>query len=251
MVKELVNPNGLSYILNRTRCVQQTSDGGYFVCGTAWDINNSTTGVLMIKTDNNGDTLWKRIISNTGTENGSGGGFQTSDNGFIVCGGSGASGNGDALLIKTNNLGIPQWNSTFGGINNDLANSVISTNGGGFLICGMETSWGDGSGVYVVRTDSSGFAITSTSETEVADPHVISIYPNPVNNTSHIDLGTEWYRDGCFVRILDLTGRVVLEIKPEGQYVELNAQKLNAGIYVCAVSYLNTQLTTSVLFIVE
>jgi hypothetical protein len=249
--KELNNPAGISYILNRTRCVQQTDDGGYFVCGTAWDINNSTTGILIIKTDNMGDTVWTRVISPTGTETGSGGGFQTSDSGFIVAGGTGSSGNGDAQLLKTNSLGIPQWSVSFGGVNNDLANSIISTNDGGFLLCGMESSWGDGSGIYIVRTDSTGYAITGIDEADIIESSGINIFPNPVVETSKIDLGEDWDRDGCLVQILDISGRVILDIKPNQQYIELNAESLRSGLYICTVSYIGSTRMSTTKFIVQ
>ncbi|MFM1999034.1 MAG: hypothetical protein RL204_981 [Bacteroidota bacterium] len=249
--KELENPTGLNYILNRTRCVQETNDGGYFICGTAWDINNSTTGVLLIKTDNFGDTLWTRVLSISGTETGSGGGFETDDNGFILTGGTGSSGNGDALLVKTNSLGVLQWSTSFGGINNDLASAVIATSDNGFLICGMESSWGDGSGIYVVRTDSTGFAVTGINETHVTSVFDLTIYPNPVVNAAKIDLGPQWDGNECLIQVLDIAGNIILEITSNNRYAELNAEVLNAGVYVCTVIYADEQTRSSKLFIVQ
>ena len=78
---------------------------------------------------------------------------QTSDNGYILSGESG----GDALLIKTNEIGNVEWIKNFGGSWTDFAQYAIECSDGGFLCTG-----GDGytthsqKEAFLIRTDEYG-----------------------------------------------------------------------------------------------
>ena len=141
--------------------VQQTTDGGYIICG-----NIVVTGIgedlLLIKTDNNGIIQWNRLIGVSFDD----GGFsvqQTTDGGYIITGWTMYSGNGyDVYLIKTDSQGDSLWTKTFDRIDSDRGNSVQQTTDGGYIICGSTQSFGNGSyDVYLIKTDGSG-NITST-----------------------------------------------------------------------------------------
>jgi len=100
---------------------------------------------------------------------------RTSDNGFILVGASisfisgdktqGTQGDYDYWIVKTDSLGIKQWDKDFGGINWDIATSIQQTSDGGFIIGGFSYSgiggdktqdtWGQHD-YWIVRTDSLG-----------------------------------------------------------------------------------------------
>jgi hypothetical protein len=90
--------------------VQQTTDGGYIVCGNTASFGSGDLDVWLIKTDANGEKVWDMIF---GGEEYDEGNFveQTTDGGYIVCGRtiSFKSAKMSALLIKTdangNNFG--------------------------------------------------------------------------------------------------------------------------------------------------
>ncbi len=74
--------------------------------------------------------------------------YQTNDGGYIIAGISesvdgdvtGNHGGGDCWIVKMDLTGIVQWKQTLGGSLYDLANSVIQTTDGGYIIAGVSIS---------------------------------------------------------------------------------------------------------------
>ena len=105
--------NGGVYSVGRSVC--QTTDGGYIIAGLT-----VLTGVghivYLIKTDEDGDTLWTRTFGGGGTDEAMAV-QQTIDGGYIIVGYTNTigSGNYDILLIKTDGFGNELWTKTFGG----------------------------------------------------------------------------------------------------------------------------------------
>lgn len=80
--------------------VQQVNDSGFIVCGSA------DQDVYLIRTNQNGDTLWARKYGGDSTEYG-GTLDQTIDGGFVVTGGTESYGGGgrDIYLLRLNSGG--------------------------------------------------------------------------------------------------------------------------------------------------
>ena len=82
--------------------VQQTTDGGYIITGSAPSFANGDDELYLIKTDVNGDSLWTKIFSG-----GRGSSIQqTADGGYIITGATFlGNGDDDVCLIKTDQSG--------------------------------------------------------------------------------------------------------------------------------------------------
>lgn len=139
--------------------IRATNDGGYILAGRAQGYGPDSTwnDAFLIKTDSIGNAQWSKTFGTTGND------FaycihQTLDNGYIVCGYSDSLGIfDDCWLYKTDSLGILQWSKTYGGQGIDLANAVILTSDGGYIIAGYESSYSANSfNAYLIKTDSAG-----------------------------------------------------------------------------------------------
>ena len=69
----------------------------------------------------------------------------------------------DKTLIKTDSLGVIEWDTTFGGVGEDIGSSIEQTNDGGYIICGSTQYFGGGYHIYLIKTDDNG-NVTSTIE---------------------------------------------------------------------------------------
>ena len=68
--------------------------------------------------------------------------IQSKDKGFAIVGFTLSKGKGgrDVWLVKIDSLSRLQWNKTYGGIDNDVANEIIQTSDGGFAMVGSTRS---------------------------------------------------------------------------------------------------------------
>ncbi len=138
--------------------VQQTTDGGYIIAGSTASYGVGGLDFWLVKTDANGDTLWTRTFGGGGVD-GARDVKQTNDGGYILGGATESYGAGsfDFWLVKTDSLGVEQWNRTFGGFYWEGFQTVHQTSDGGYILGGFTSSFGAGSeDFWLVKTDSSG-----------------------------------------------------------------------------------------------
>lgn len=139
--------------------VKQAADGGFIIAGRTTSNTSGPEDAYWIKTDNSGNMQWQYQYGGANID----AVYSVdlcSDGGYILGGQtkSYGAGLGDLFLIKINSLGIFQWRKTFGTIENDYGETVISTLDGGFIISGAiddGTGFGSWNG-YIVKTDNAG-----------------------------------------------------------------------------------------------
>jgi hypothetical protein len=132
--------------------VEQTNDNGFVFCGLTRSFTTGATGIYVIKTDGNGDTLWTRSINGSVYNNGQTI-KQTDDNGYIIT----AYLSGDMGLIKLDSTGNVEWAKAYGRAGDDYPLNAEQTTDGGYFICGSINLGVSGPAyAYLVRTDANG-----------------------------------------------------------------------------------------------
>ena len=163
---------------------KQTPDNGFILSGySASDISGDKTensngwdDYWIVKIDSVGTVQWQNTVGGNQDDNLLS--FDAvNDGGYILGGHSYSDSTGDKTeypwtqfapdfwLVKTDSLGIVEWDNTIGGTGNDFLNSISQTSDKGFILGGSSNSGISGdktensNGIYdywIVRTDSSG-----------------------------------------------------------------------------------------------
>jgi hypothetical protein len=128
--------------------VQQTTDGGFIVTGATRDPIGTDVYTYLLKTDFSGDTVWTRTYS-WGNDTHGYSVQQTSDAGYIICGGASF----EVCFFKTDSLGNIAWGRTYGGDGFEEGSSFQMETDGEYVITGFTTSFGaGGADVYLIKT---------------------------------------------------------------------------------------------------
>jgi len=137
--------------------VKETQDGGFIVAGFSNSFSDNNNDIYLIKTDENGDTLWTKTFKINGNDIARSV-IQTSDGGYAICGDTDSFGEEkDFYLVKTNNDGDTLWTKIYGGNGTEIASSIRETEDEGMIMVGRTNSFGEGfDDVYILRTDSEG-----------------------------------------------------------------------------------------------
>lgn len=123
---------------------------GYIITGMTTSFGIGAGDVWLIKTNNNGDTLWTKTFGGTETDCGNSV-ILTNDNCYTIAGFTNSFANNiDIYLIKTDAQGEVLWAQTYGTSVADIGNMVRQTADNGYIVVG-----GNGS-VYVIKVDNSG-----------------------------------------------------------------------------------------------
>ena len=148
--------------------VRQTFDNGYIVVGSTHSFGAGGYDVWLLKTDNNGDTLWTRTC---GTSNYDFGRSvrQTFDGGYIIAGTAVPNG---FYLVKTDSVGSISWTQTFAGAGASYAHCVQQTVDSGYVVAGYTNNWGGGNAnFYIVRTNSLGDSLWARAYGDTSDDY--------------------------------------------------------------------------------
>ena len=169
----------------------QTSDGGYAITGSISSSSNSLSDVYLVKTDASGNILWNKTYGGSFDDYGNSL-IQTDDGGYAIAGSTLSYGNGsiDFYLVKTDASGNMLWNKTYGGKNNEYADSIVQSYDGGYIIAGELFS--DKKSFYVVKTDASGNMLRENTFSKNDDANVCSIIKTDDGNYAVAGYTGQW-----------------------------------------------------------
>lgn len=137
--------------------IQQTSDGGYIVGGVtsstaSGDMTGASKGnadAWILKLTSTGAITWQKNYGGSATERVYAV-KQTADGGYIFCGLTSSSANGDvtgvskgatdAWVVKLTSTGAISWQKNLGGIGNESPYDIIQTSEGGYVLSGVTSS---------------------------------------------------------------------------------------------------------------
>ncbi len=215
--------------------VVQTQDNGFFIAGVMLYPSDQTTDYFIVKTDQQGDTIWTKIIGGSASDGGSG--IQTTNGGYFLGGNtfSYGAGSSDVYILKLDTTGSVQWQRTYGGVNFDYATSILQTNDGGYIACGFETSFGNGNGnIYLIKTDSTGYAPTGLLPMAEKKDYFV-LYPNPSNGQFSIKYSLQEKENGL-LQIFNSTGALVSthQLPKDNNLITID-EDLPSGIYFCMI----------------
>ena len=139
----------------------QTTDSGFVMTGFSSTPPNLGRNVRIVKTDKNGNLLWNRNYGNTGCEEG----YdveQTFNGGFIIATQADTGGTCNEIqieLIKTDALGIIEWQTQYYNAGQGRAVAVEQTADSGFVCTGVTNfiiTTTSGEDVFLLKTDKNG-----------------------------------------------------------------------------------------------
>jgi len=167
--------------------VEQTNDGGFIISGSTNSEPFTTGGrnTWLIKTNENGDTLWTNTYGGNSEDNGRSV-KQTNDLGYIVC--------GHIHLTKTDSSGNLQWQKEYHADYNPTYLAVFydveQTTDGGYIVTGsihpsqwiiLKTdSFGNEEWRYtkLVGSDSRGYSVVEASDGGYVSTGIFHPYPS-------------------------------------------------------------------------
>lgn len=140
-------------------CAQQTNDGGFIICGNL-SVDSLNTDIVLLKTNSNGDTLWKKQYGGLSGEY-EGIVEQTSDGGYVVTGTtySYGAGLGDVLVFKTDANGDTLWARTYGGAGDEIGQYIQQTFDNGYIVGAHSDTYGAKGDFYLLRLNGNGDTI--------------------------------------------------------------------------------------------
>ena len=141
----------------------ETTDGGYLICG--WTDSRHAGGgdLWLVKTDSLGDMQWEHRYGGPAYEEGNHI-LATADGGYLVTGTtvSYSVGGEDFWILKVNAEGEIMWMRVFGGAGDDDGQFAQPVPGGGFVVLGSTTSYGQGkSDIWLIRLTDEGNIVWS------------------------------------------------------------------------------------------
>ena len=151
--------------------ITAAADGGYLLAGYTTSYGAGSKDIWLVKVDAQNNKIWDKTYGGSDSEEAYAV-TSTPDGNYIVAGKTKSYGAGreDMWVIKIDNQGDTIWTKTFGGSDDDMANSIIVTPEGDYILAGTTASKGAGkTDMWVVKVDKDGGEIWNKTYGESSD----------------------------------------------------------------------------------
>jgi hypothetical protein len=199
--------------------VEPINDTSYIISGYTESFGAFYGDFLLVKFNDNGDTIWTRNYGGEFTE----WAYpvkQTTDNCYIVAGWTDSYGGtygSNVYLVKLDEWGDTIWTGVYANDTNEAAFDMQITSDGSYIIVGSTNSYGaGGDDVYLIKTEPDTLSIKKHK-----------IYPVECKNSgATIFSGPLQLPKNKNCRVFDITGRVVMpdKIKPGIYFIEIDGR---------------------------
>jgi len=226
---------------DEAKSIQQTTDGGYIVVGRTGSFGSGGYDVYILKLNVKGEIEWQKTFGGKDYDEANSV-QQTIDGGYIVAGWTKSFGSGgyDVYILKLNSKGEVEWQKTFGGWNDDEANSIQQTIDGGYIVAGVTGSFGFGEqDAYILKLNLKGEAEWQKTFGGKGDDEAKSI--QQTKDGGYIvagwtkSFGSAWWKD-VYILKLNSKGEVEWQKTFGGEYDDLanSIQQTTDGGYIVA-----------------
>jgi hypothetical protein len=218
--------------------VEQTIEGGFILAGYTVVFGAGTNFAFLIKTDENGDTLWTRVIGQSTDNTMCYSVDQTIDKGFILTGSQRpiSLSTSDLVLIKVDSNGHTTCNESSKPF--PISSPPIEIKSP--LTAGTLASFTQDNSLTTVASGSTAVTICSSVGIEEILPMfnaLITIYPNPATNHLNVSFGNLEIEN---LEIVNQLGQIVYSQRFTTQ---IDVSALPAGVYLLT-TYSNHQQVT-------
>lgn len=232
-----------------TPFLSSTAEGNFIAAGTSesdasLDKTENSQGSFdywVLELNPNGAISWQNTIGGLGGEQ-PWSVMQTIDGGYLIAGNSDSPISGDKIedskggsdywIVKLNNVGIIEWQNTIGGIGTDHHARIIEGVNGDLYVCGASSSDISSdksensrglSDFWLLKLDSTLSLIQNNSFASA-----ITLFPNPTNNTLHINTHDQSIDQ---INIYTITGNRLIHIEIDSISPEIDVSSLATGVY--------------------
>ena len=192
----------------------ETWDGGFAMTGGTWCLGVADW-MYLLKTDENGDTLWMQTYEEYDFSNGISV-KQTEEGGYIIIGQCyDYAGDDGILLVRTSADGDLLWSRLYGTDNNGVARDILITEDlGYFILAEAEPIGSNDKDIWLIRTDFTGDTLWTKTYGDTLNDYAVKIIHSQDDN--YIIVGTSPYFAGG-------SGIFLLKIDEEGELLWTNS----------------------------
>ena len=224
--------------------VKQTLDGGYIIAGQTESFGHANyyTDAWLIRTDNNGDTIWTKTFG-TEMHDGAMSVAQATDGGFVWTGYKYISTFvQDLWIVRTDANGNTLSSKTYGGTFNSIGRCINNNSDGSLIISGnYYNEMTNTRDIWLLNFDPTISDIKRDADTQIPDEVFLKQnYPNPFNPVTTIEFGIPeagLVQLSIFNILGQQTEQLISECLSAGNYkTSWTAGEWPSGIYICKLT---------------